>query len=116
LPPANNEPTFTPFLEAFEELVVQTPPKHVTVIQNGAIHLSEPGKAPIGFANDTELASVVHNLIDLGYAFVEGPTGWHPAEILKSPQERNLLQCEFTAIAWRAPGLYKTYSVPFPEN
>lgn len=106
-----NQSTSGQFVDALQEIVVQEPPKHVTAIQSGCIQTSEAGKAPVSYADDIELAHLVSEFIVQGYAFVDAPAGWPPAEVLKLLQKRGLIAQDFIAIAWRAPGMYRTYLI-----
>jgi len=85
--------------------------KYVSMIQGGTVQTSEPGATGHAYLNDAELVHIVRRLIDSGFAFVDEPAGWPPAEVLRQLQARCLLRQSFTAITWTAPGKYRSYEV-----
>ncbi len=80
--------------------------KYVSLIQDGRVRTSEDTALSREFANDVELASVVARLIDDGFAFLDEPAGWPPAEILRDLNAKGMLKRSFKAITWTGPGVF----------
>ncbi len=81
--------------------------KYVSLIQDGRIRTSEATASPREFTNDVELASVVAQLIDDGFAFLDTPAGWPPAEILRELNAKGILKRSFNAITWTGPEVFR---------
>lgn len=74
--------------------------RYVTLIQDGKITLSDDTFQDITYADDEQLIAAVTSLIADGFSFVDEPSGWPPAAILKELQKQDKLQTSFTAITW----------------
>lgn len=85
--------------------------KYVTQIQNNKVITSGIFGKSYKYSDDSELAEIVDRLIDEGFCFVDEPAGWPPAAVLKTLQEKKLLNKSFTAITWSGPNQYRTYQV-----
>jgi hypothetical protein len=88
--------------------------KYVSLIQNGRVHTSGEQVSRFEFTNDVELASVVARLIDDGFAFVDEPAGWPPAEVLRELIEKGILNRSFKAVTWTGPGMFRIEEVAAP--
>ena len=88
--------------------------KYVSLIQNGRVHTSGEQVSQFEFTNDVELASVVARLIDEGFAFVDEPAGWPPAEVLRELNEKGILNRSFKAVTWTGPGMFRIEEVVAP--
>lgn len=88
--------------------------KYVSLIQNGRVQTSGEKVSRFEFTNDAELASVVARLIDEGFAFVDEPAGWPPAEVLRELNEKGILNRSFKAVTWTGPGLFRLDEVAAP--
>lgn len=88
--------------------------KYVSLIQNGRVQTSGEKVSRFEFINDAELASVVARLIDEGFAFVDEPAGWPPAEVLRELNEKGILNRSFKAVTWTGPGLFRLDEVAAP--
>lgn len=84
--------------------------KYITLIQNGRISTSESNEVR-HYSNEHELAKLISDFIDEGFLFTDEPTGWPPAAIAQSLQEKGLLKKSFTAITWKSQQEYRTYQV-----
>jgi len=84
---------------------------YVTQIQNNKVTTSGIFAKSYKYSDDPELAQIVDRLIDEGFCFVDEPAGWPPAAVLKTLQEKKLLNKSFTAISWSGPNQYRTYQV-----
>jgi len=85
--------------------------KYVTQIQNNKVITSGIFGKSYKYSDYPELAEIVDRLIDEGLYFVDEPAGWPPAAMLKTLQEKKLLNKSFTAITWSGPDQYRTYPV-----
>lgn len=81
-------------------------PRYVTHLLNGRVYLSDQ-MASCGYASEQALASLVTDLIERDYAFVDEPAGWPPAAIVQELKDRGLVTRPFTAITWRGPDQYE---------
>jgi len=109
---STDNPSSRQFEAAFQRVKAGSEPKYVSLIQDGRISTSEPGRGPITYTHEAELVEAISNLIDKGFVFGDEPAGWPPAAVLESLQERWLLERDFTAITWLEPGVFRTYVVP----
>ena len=55
------------------------------------------------YSDESNLASIVSALRDLGFAFMGGPAGWPPAAVFEDLREKNLLRGSYLKIVWVGP-------------
>lgn len=84
--------------------------KYVTQIINGAVSTSGQEES-IPYATDNELASILIDLIQKGYAFTDEPAGWSPAAIVENLRDKGFIQQGFKSISWKGPNDYRVYEV-----
>lgn len=83
--------------------------KYVSYIQGGELRTSESSAGPFHYSSEGELLQLVGRLIDEGFAFVDEPAGWPPAEVLRELNTRGVFDRSFTAVTWSGPGHFRTY-------
>ncbi|TFW17256.1 hypothetical protein [Duganella callida] len=85
--------------------------KYVSLIQNGRMHTSGAHVSSFEFTNDMDLAALASRLIDEGFAFVDEPAGWPPAEVLRDLNSKGILNRSFNPISWTSPEVFHVYEV-----
>ena len=55
------------------------------------------------FASEEELAGLLNNLRDLGFAMAGGSSGWPPAAVFESLREKGKTTGQFQEMLWKAP-------------
>ncbi|MBZ5488375.1 hypothetical protein HW452_12660 [Halomonas aquamarina] len=85
--------------------------KCVTLIHSGIIQTADTPRRRIAYQGNLELVEWVKRLLEEGYAFVDTPSGWPPAELLRELQAQGEMTFAFTAVTWSGPGVYRTYQV-----
>jgi len=58
----------------------------------------------IKFTDQEELGVLIQALDELGVAFVGGPAGWPPAEVVADIRERGFFTGSYKEILWKSPG------------
>lgn len=85
--------------------------KYISLILDGRIHTSEPSECACTYSNEDELAHLLAALIDEDFLLVDELSGWPPAALARSLQEKGLLNKSFTAVAWQGQGKHRTFQV-----